>query len=437
MKKWLVISGAAAVVILVGGAYAANVFPKELPPVSNVNASSLSDELIEQGENLTMLGDCAACHTPEGSRALEGGIGLPTPFGTIYSTNITPDPETGIGTWSYEAFERAMRVGIDREGNHLYPAFPYDHFAAITGDDMKALYQYLMSQEPVRTEPVANELRFPYSIRPLLAGWKLLFHHPEPFEPNPAFDDEQNRGFYLAETLGHCAACHSPRNVFGAVKRDEYLAGGEAEGWLIPPLGEASIAPVSWNLDDYADYLFDGWSEHHGLAGGPMGQVVDNMYDADEDDIFAIAAWLAAITPQQDEDARDARLEEIASLDLPADFDPAFTGQDLPADIAAGAKVFKAKCVECHKERISDSQPVSLGLTYAANAPSPTNVFNAVLKGLEPTFGASSRRMQPVGLSAEDLAAVTAFVRWRFTDKPRWDGLPDAAETAVDLKDAH
>lgn len=437
MKTWKLVTGASVAAVVAAGIYAADVFPGEIAPLASIDRASFSEDRIALGENLANLGDCAACHKPKGAQAMSGGFGLPTPFGTIYSTNITPDAETGIGTWSLAAFDRAMRQGIDRQGQHLYPAFPYDHFAAITDDDMQALYEYLMSQEPVRSERVANELDFPFSFRPLLAGWKLLFQRVEPFAPNPAFTDEENRGFYLAETLGHCSACHSPRNALGAVKRSAHLAGGEAEGWLAPPLGAASISPVGWDLDSYADYLFDGWSEHHGLAGGPMTSVVDHLYEADEDDVFAIAAWLARITPPVDAATRTARLDQIAALDLPETFDPAMSGADVADVVRRGAQVFKDNCLKCHKQRISSNQPVSLGLTYAVNAPVPANVFNAVLHGIEPSFGSSTRRMQAVPLAADDLAAVAAFVRWQYTDLPAWSGLETAAAAAVAARQGH
>lgn len=431
MKKWLPVIGVLIVAAGAAVAYSANVFPKELAPIPEIDRAGFSGDKIEAGENLARLGDCSACHTPVGSRAMSGGFGLPTPFGTIYSTNITPDRESGIGSWSLKAFVRAMREGIDREGNHLYPAFPYDHFAAMTDADLEALYQFLMSREAVATDPVENDLAFPFSFRPILAGWKLLFHRVEPFQPNPDFTDEENRGAYIAETLGHCSACHSPRNMFGAVKTDAFLAGGAAEGWLAPPLGDASIAPAGWTFDEYLDYLFDGWSETHGLAGGPMTAVVDNLYDADEDDVFAIAAWLARITPDVDEEERAARLEAIGARDLPKDFGGEISGQDLPEEVVAGAQVFANNCVKCHRERVSDAQPVSFGLTYAVNAPSPDNVFNAVLHGLAPTIGASERKMDPVKLGAGDLAAVAAFLRWQFTDLPPWPDLAKSAEAAV------
>ena len=436
MKKWKVLAGVSVAAIVGAGVYVADVFPGEIAPIAAIDVASFSDDQIALGENLANLGDCAACHTPRGAQGMEGGLGLPTPFGVIYSTNITPDQDTGIGTWSFAAFDRAMRNGVDRAGNHLYPAFPYDHFVGTTREDLEALYQFLMTQDPVRADRKPNELGFPFSFRPLLAGWKLLFHRDTAFVPNPEFTDEENRGAYLAETLGHCSACHSPRNALGAVKRSEFMAGGEAEGWLAPPLGAASISPVGWDIDDYADYLFDGWSEHHGIAGGPMTAVVDHLHVANEDDVFAIAAWLARITPEVDKDTRAARLTAIAALDLAEGFDPGLAGQQAPDDVLRGAQVFKDNCVKCHKQRISDNQPASLGLTYAVNAPAPTNVFNAVLQGIEPGLGATSRKMQPVALSAENLAAVAAFVRWQFTDSPAWTNLDDQAAAAVAAKAA-
>ena len=431
MKRSVVVGGTVLAVIAAAGVYVANVFPAQIAPVERIDVAGFSEERIAQGENLAKIGDCAACHRPPGGQGMSGGLGLPTPFGTIHATNITPDPETGIGTWSYAAFERAMRDGIDRTGRHLYPAFPFDHFAAVSDADLEALYQYLMTREPVRSEPVANDLRFPYSFRPLLAGWKLLYHRKAPFVPDPDLNDEENRGAYLALTLGHCTACHSPRNAFGAVRQGAFFEGGEAEGWLVPPLASASISPLGWDFDDYADYLFDGWSGNHGIAGGPMTPVVDHLYDADEDDVLAIAAWLARITPPVDEDSRDIRREEIAARDLAEDFDPEAVTRDAPDAVRRGAGTFRASCSKCHKERIADSQPVSLGLTYAVNAPLPTNLFNAVLHGIEPGFGASSRRMQAVDLSPDDLAAVAAFVRWRFSDRPAWENLEDLAAAAV------
>ena len=393
---------------------------------------SFSDDDIERGEQLAKIGDCSACHTAPGGNELAGGFGLPTPFGTIYSTNITPDPDTGIGSWSYEAFARAMKEGVDREGNHLYPAFPYDSFAKTKDDDLQAIYAYLMSQPAVASPNQPNELRFPFGFRPLLAGWKLLFLDTSPFEADGSLDEEQNHGAYLATSLGHCGACHSPRNGFGAVIATRMFEGGEAEGWLAPPLGSHSISPVTWEIDDYADYLFDGWSEYHGIAGGPMTAVADHLYDADEDDVFAMAAWLAAITPAQSEEEREAAIAAAVVLDWPAVEGTLFEENITDPLLLAGRDVFAAKCSKCHKERISSKQPISLGLSFAVRAETPQNLLNVVRFGIAPPYGVSDRKMEAVALSDGELAALAAYVRWHFTDEQAWTDLESTVAAHVE-----
>jgi mono/diheme cytochrome c family protein len=394
---------------------------RELEPVAAPAPNTFSDDEIERGELLALVGDCAACHTAPGGEDYAGGLGLPTPFGTISSTNITPDPETGIGGWSYEAFARAMREGLDREGNHLYPAFPYDFFTKTRDEDLRALYAYLMTRDAVVAPEVENNLPFPFSYRQLLAGWKLLFLDRTPFSPDPDLDDEQNHGAYLAASLAHCGACHSPRNAFGAVSAGRDYQGGEAEGWLAPPLGAHSNAPVAWKLDDYADYLFDGWSEAHGIAAGPMTSVADHLYDANEDDVFAIAAWFAAITPEQPDAEREHTIAAAAALDWPATEGVLFEEDITDPRLEAGRDVFAAKCAKCHKERLAESQPASLGLTYSVRAPTSQNLVHVIREGIAPPYGVSSRKMEAVPLVDDDLAAVVAYVRWHFSDAPAWD----------------
>ncbi len=177
-----------------------------------------SAEQIARGERLAALGDCAVCHTREGGPRNAGGRALPTPFGTIYSSNLTPDRASGIGGWSYPAFERAMRHGVARDGSYLYPAFPYTAFTRTRDEDLKALYAYLMSQPAVHSETPANQLPFPFDQRQLMAGWNLLFLEPGAYRDEPTRNQQWNRGAYLAEGLGHCSACHSPRNALGAEK---------------------------------------------------------------------------------------------------------------------------------------------------------------------------------------------------------------------------
>jgi mono/diheme cytochrome c family protein len=419
MNKFIAIIISSIVLILI----LFNNFAHE-KPIDEINEKiEFRTQDIEKGAQLALIGDCATCHTKSGGEKYSGGVPLPTPFGTIYSTNITPDDKTGIGTWSFEAFKRSMREGVDRDGKHLYPAFPYDYFSKTSDADLEYLYAFLMSLPPVQMEPHPNELKFPFSIRELLAGWKMLFLDDKKFEPDPSMSDEENRGAYLVSSLGHCGACHSPRNILGAVIRSKELNGGEAEGWVAPAIGNASSSKVSWTIDDYADYLFDGWSEAHGIAGGPMTPVVDNLYDANEDDVFAIATWLAAVTPSQEKSKRDDLLKEASILDWPAVPGSIFDEVIIDDDLKFGQEIFSSSCAKCHKERISDKQPVSLALSTAINATKPTNFLNIVRYGIEPPYGSTSRKMQPIELTDEQLIALSKYVRFHFANKKPWDNL--------------
>src|ERR1700742_1610827 len=189
-----------------------------------------------------------------------------------------------------------MREGIHRDGQHLYPAFPYTHFAKATDADLQALYAFLMAQAPVKATPLKNELAFPFNLRPLLAGWNALFHQADTFKPDLAKSDLWNRGAYLVEGLGHCSACHSPRNALGAEKANAYLAGGLAEGWEAPPLTSLSHAPIPWSEDELFAYLRTGESRFHGVAAGPMAPVVKEMKALPDHDIQAMAAYLASFS---------------------------------------------------------------------------------------------------------------------------------------------
>ncbi|RZA15245.1 MAG: c-type cytochrome, partial [Lysobacteraceae bacterium] len=205
--------------------------------------------LIEQGARLAAVGNCVSCHTASPSSPFAGGRPMETPFGTVYSTNITPDAATGIGAWPEAAFARALREGVARDGSHLYPAFPYDHYTRLTDRDIHALYAYVMTREPVTAPARSNRLVFPLNFRPLLAGWKLLFLDRTPWTPVAGHDDSWNRGAYLSDALGHCSACHSPRNALGAEDRKRYLDGGDAEGWHATALNASSPSPLPWTVD--------------------------------------------------------------------------------------------------------------------------------------------------------------------------------------------
>lgn len=308
---------------------------RAIAPIARPDASVYSAATIARGQQLAALGNCAECHTSLGGVLNAGGRALPTPFGTIYSTNITPDVETGIGAWSYPAFERAMREGLHRDGRQLYPAFPYTHFSKTDDADMQALYAYLMAQPSVRATAPANTLTFPFNLRPLLAGWNALFHQTTEFKPDPAKSEAWNRGAYLVESLGHCSACHSPRNALGAEQRNAYLAGGFAEGWEAPPLTSLSQAPIPWSEDELFAYLRTGYSRYHGVAAGPMAPIVRDLKALPDPDIRAMAVYLGSFNDTAaDAPALAAKLESTTQVTVAS---------------STGARLYQGACAVCHE----------------------------------------------------------------------------------------
>ncbi|MGE5522259.1 MAG: c-type cytochrome [Rhodospirillaceae bacterium] len=367
-------------------------------------------KLIEKGAQLAAIGDCNACHTAPGGKTYAGGRALETPFGTIYGTNITPDPYTGIGKWSEAAFVRAMREGVDREGRHLYPAFPYNYFTRLSDDDLAALYAYLMTREPVRTETPANKLGFPFNIRPLLAGWKLLYLDRTSFASDTQQSAEWNRGAYLAQGLAHCGACHTPRNRMGAEKEDELYAGGEIEGWHAPALNGSAPAPAPWTAERLYTYLRTGSEEAHGSATGPMAPVVHNLSNVPESEVRAIAAYIASYTTQAPAD-RQKRGEELATR--------AGSGTPLPTAQGSndtGAQIYRGACSVCHdapRDPTTSGAALNLALSTAVAAPTPRNLINFILYGIAPEEGARGRWMPGFAgaLTDDQIVALANYLR--------------------------
>jgi mono/diheme cytochrome c family protein len=219
MRARWIFSFAAVVVILAAAGFVAYAWHPAIPP-TQARQTAISDHaLIAKGSELSLIGNCNTCHTRDGDAAYAGGRPITTPFGTVYSTNITPDPETGIGGWSEEAFARAMFEGVRRDGAHLYPAFPYDHFTKLSADDVRALYAFLMTRETVQAEARPNDLTFPFNIRVLIAGWKLLFFERGQFQPSATQTAEWNRGAYLVDGLAHAPQRARRRGARSAVCR--------------------------------------------------------------------------------------------------------------------------------------------------------------------------------------------------------------------------
>jgi nicotinate dehydrogenase subunit B len=421
-KRYGVFASAAAMVATMVSLAAIALPWRSIAPIAPPDPSTYSATTLAKGKQLAALGDCAVCHTQANGAINAGGRAIETPFGTVYSTNITPDPKTGIGAWSYPAFERAMREGIHRDGRHLYPAFPYNHFAKTTDADLQALYAYLMAQPAVRAVNRETALAFPFNLRPLMAGWNALFHDHATFAPDAAQSATWNRGAYLVEGLGHCGACHSPRNALGAEKANAYLAGGFAEGWEAPPLTSLSHAPIPWSEDELFAYLRTGESRFHGTAAGPMAPVVKDLAALPDDDIRAMAVYLGSFNEKPIGKAAQEAL--AASLETS-------TSTRAVAASSIGARLYDGACAVCHEiggAPLFGSRP-SLALNSNLHSAVPDNLVQVILHGIAAPVSSDLGYMPGFKDSFNDrqIAELVSYLRQQFApDKPPWTGV-DAA----------
>lgn len=416
LKRLLVGTLAIVVVGLVGfGVFAWRpAIDKIAPPAP----SSFAPELVARGAVLAGAGYCSTCHTTKGGQPFAGGYPMKTSFGAIYSTNITPDEKTGIGTWSEAAFRRAMHEGVARDGAHLFPAFPYDHFTKLSDADVSALYAYMMTRPAVNAPARRNSVPFPLNIRALQAGWKLLFFKPGRFEPDTSKSAEWNRGAYLAEGVSHCGACHTPRNVLGAEKHDKAFAGAAIDNWIAPPLTAANPSPAPWDQAELVAYLRTGISRYHGVAAGPMAPVVhDGLVTLPDADIQALAVYFA------DRDGAASRASTLApALQRAAAANRLNVGpQNDPS-----ARLYTAACASCHYNGAGQPNPLrpDLALNSAVNLDDPTNLIEVVLYGVSAKDGAPGVVMPGFNrFSDADVAKLAAYLRATRTDKPAWPNL--------------
>ena len=392
------------------------------PPIAQASApKTFAPALVRQGAQLATLGNCISCHTGADGVPFAGGRPVPTPFGTIYATNITPEPQTGIGGWSEEAFRRALRDGVSRDGHLLYPAFPYDHFTHLQDGDIQALYAYLMTRTPVHATAPPNQLVFPLQFRPLIAGWNLLFLDKGPRPAQAAQPAEWNRGAYLADALAHCSACHSPRNKLGAEQRDQAFDGGEAEGWHASALNIHSESPVPWTADMLARYLRTGLVPDHAMTAGPMQDVVRSLSEVDAADVHAIATYIASLMgpPGPERLTREAAARKRAH-------DP------LPRDGSEGARLYAENCASCHDagRGLSSNSALHLSLAVALYLPEPGNLLHIVRQGIQPVAARPGRWMPPFEgtLTEDQLATLAAWLRSQATNEAPWPDLARAVQ---------
>lgn len=429
-----------------------------IAPIARPAAGSFDTALVKRGAVLAAIGDCATCHTAPGGAAFAGGVGVVTPFGTIFSTNISPDAETGIGGWSEAAFERAMRQGVRRDGALLYPAFPYDHFTLVSDDDNRALYAFLMTRPAVRNVAPANDLRFPFNHRAVVAGWNLLFLRTRPrSEPRSdtatSGDPSVARGRYLVEGLGHCAACHTPRNVLGAEKSGAGFGGAAIDGWTAYALNTRSTAVVPWTADALYQYLRNGFEAQHGTARGPMLDVIANLRAAPDDDVRAIADYVAAqigkptrrseqiqLTERagqpparQEADLQAQRGSLIAATSADSQAYRGAPGAALDGAADEGAAIYAAACADCHQgPRAMPYGGIDLGLSGAITGPTADNLVHIVLHGI-PADGATRGPIMPgFGdvLDDNQVGALVRYLRAAFTGKQTWTGIDNAIHAA-------
>ena len=360
--------------------------------------SEPSPETIARGKALVEAGDCVSCHTADPEKPFAGGKRIETPFGTIYSPNLTPDEKTGIGAWSEADFARALRYGVAPEGSYYYPAFPYPYFTEITDDDTQAIHAYLATLTPLHNGEKPPELRWPLNYRPLMRLWNYLFFQPGPFEPDRHNSTAWNRGSYLVNGLGHCGACHTPKNFFGADKRGLAFSGGKIGSWFAPRLdGAAHGGLKSWSVEDIAEYLQSGRNAKSN-ADGPMAEVIANSTSKLTD--------------------ADARAIAIYLKDLPAvSPEPAVTPPQ-ESEMKAGFAVYSRHCIACHEADGSGAPRIYPPLPGNAllHAADPSSTLRIILDGAQSltTERAPNKGSMPAyapQLSDEEIAAVTNYIR--------------------------
>ncbi|WP_418459195.1 c-type cytochrome [Brucella intermedia] len=420
MKLKICLLGIAAVgfVGLLGfGIYA---YHPSLPPMSPDERPTFSAEVVEKGRILAAAGYCATCHTAAGGKPYAGDYEMETGFGNIYASNITPDTETGIGMWSPAAFRRAMHDGVNREGNHIFPAFPFDHFTKMSDEDVDAIYAYIMEKiPPVRLVTKENEIPFPLNQRILQAGWKMLFVDFGRYQVDPEKSEQWNRGAYLVEGLTHCGACHTPRNILGAEKSGEHFAGAAIDRWIAPALTASNPSTVAWTASEFTRYLEVGAGPYHGVAAGPMGPVVHaGLRELPKADLEAIGVYLGSVVGAPETDpAEDPAV--VASLEAGRP-DPAYRKDH-------GERLYATACAACHynASQIVENRP-ELGINSAIRLDDPTNLIHVILDGVNGKNGIDGVVMPPFrhALSDTDIAAIAAYLREKRANLKPW---PDIA----------
>lgn len=374
---------------------------------SNADFASSDPARVERGRYLALAGNCASCHTSDAGAFMAGGLPFETPFGTVYSTNITPDTETGIGNWTGQQFLDSMRHGVRPNGEHLYPVFPYTSFTKLSDDDIATLFVYFRSLPAVRQETPANALGFPFNQRLLMAVWKAMFFEPGIYVPDESKLPQWNRGAYMVEALAHCSACHSPRNALGAEDDSRAMAGGVyrdsvpgglLRDWSAPNLTSVAHGLGAWSADELAAYLKTGMNSYVD-SYGPMNEVILNStrYLSDAD-VGAMATYLKSV-PAQGGGTRKQADSRVLGM---------------------GRTQYNLHCGTCHLPTgLGDveSAPRLAGGSLVVQSDNPASLINVILYGPErPEPPLPTQRRNPMEafqylLTDDEVAALATFVR--------------------------
>jgi mono/diheme cytochrome c family protein len=406
---WLVGPGPMA---FAGGQTVALSGYREADP-TGVPANLAGADQIKRGEYLIRAADCEVCHTAPGGAAFAGGLAIPLPFGTLYSTNVTSDKETGIGDYSDADFLNAVQRGIRKDGSRLYPAMPYPSYTYITDADALAIKAYLFSRPAIRAANRADTLGFPFNQRWSMIFWSWAFNANSRFAPNTAQSAQWNRGAYLAEALAHCGECHTPRNLAFALNNRKKFAGAETAGWhAFNITSDKGTGIGGWSDNEVLAYLTTGHALNRGTAAGPMGEAVDESFShMAPSDIRALVVYLRSVPA-------------ISEPDLPATIAPAAPprpDEDRTA-VALGKKVFQEACVSCHDwSGISAISPyATIAGARAVNDPKATNIAQIVISGTRRSTPNGIISMPAFGAAYSDIeiAAVANYVTARFGSEP-------------------
>uniref|UniRef100_UPI0025FFF5F5 c-type cytochrome n=1 Tax=uncultured Variovorax sp. TaxID=114708 RepID=UPI0025FFF5F5 len=367
--------------------------------------------------------DCVSCHTAPGKPAFAGGLPMKTPFGTIVSTNITPDPQAGIGAYTEADFARALREGVARDGHHLYPAMPYPSFARVNDEDMHALFTFFRNGvQPVAQKPPATDLPWPFSMRGLMSGWNWIYLDKGVYQPDTARSAEWNRGAYLVQGLGHCGDCHTPRSMLGGVKAssdakgDLFLSGALIDGWYAQPLRHTGRPTMAqWPAQDIVQYLQTGRTSHTAAFGAMVDVVQNSTQHLSTQDLQAVATYLQSLGAESGKQGAPSPASLVAAA---PQHPSALALRNGTVEANSGAMVYLNNCNACHRSDGTGANKTfpALAGNSVVNAKDPTSLIRLVLAGsaMPSTAQAPSAIAMPDfgwRLSDADVASVLSFAR--------------------------